>query len=183
MVSTYAKEELLNPMNYIIMLITIITFLVALVIIFWFILADYPMKIILSKVDILSLYAQYDPNTKEKLGQKIHDYECSDAIPQTEADKEARIARNTRRLLNNGPILYIVIAFVVLLIITSVLAWNWTHKLEKEVHLIWPYDYFLILLALGGVLVELVLYFVVIENWKFIPDNEIYQILTENLQQ
>jgi hypothetical protein len=184
---TSFSTEFKKPVNVVIFFITVISFLIALIIFFNVVLADFPMKTILSKVDIISLFAQQSPDLKNALNTGIDNYEkqqdqmsqqngyknYADEIQQQVNDRNSH---NLKALFSFGIVPYL-LCFVVMFLIYGIVIFVKSRKDRSFSISFEKGDNILIIFALLSFIVEIILYFVLIQNWKFIPDNEIYQTL------
>lgn len=146
--------------SIIIAFITIIIFCVIGILFFWFILSDQYIKIILDKTDFISDYIG-NLDTPIKNANFIE-------IDKSRLDESNKREQYNKDLLWTAGVLPFVIVFILLFIVFIICAkyFNYIHHFDRV-------DLFLIFCAIIAFIFEVIFYLVVIENWKFIGDNQI----------
>lgn len=164
-----------TPVNTTIFFITLISFIISLILFFEFVLADYPEKIILDKTSIIAMYAKENNGFNTMISKQLKDIDNSEIAKLAELDKEARTTNNNKALMDKGvlPFLLVIIAmFIVYVVYLLIIKYKYKRNLNFE-----KSDIILIILAIMCFMVEIVFYFIIVHNWKFIPDNEVIRIL------
>jgi hypothetical protein len=149
------------------MVVTLICFIISLILFFLYAIADYPNTIIYDKVDLIIEYSKHDEKFRQKLISNVNSYYTTRDVNGIEDSKKERDEHNTEYLHKTGvlPYLYAVIFLGICLLIFSFTS-NRTGHLEKC-------DIVLVFLAISAFVVEVIFYFILLANWKYITDTEV----------
>ncbi len=155
--------------NSLVMVVTLICFIISIILFFTYAIADYPNTIIYDKVDLIIEYSKRDEKFKQRLISNVNSYYATRDSNAIENSKEDRRVRNTEELHKSGvlPYLYAVIFLGICILIVSFRS-NKTGHLEKC-------DIILVILAISAFVVEVLFYFILLANWKYITDSKVLQ--------
>jgi hypothetical protein len=161
-------KDVFHPSNILICVANISVFVIFLILFFWFILSRQFDAIILEKVSIISLIAKYDPEFRKVLLEYLYSNNTSNDLI-AKKQEELRYRENVNSLqIEVLPFTYILGTILILDIIYMVLHKN---KLMFS-------EWILLILVLGAFITEVIFYFVLVNEWRFIGDFQlIYNIL------
>lgn len=159
--------RMFSKSNSLVMVVTLICFIISLILFFLYAIADYPNTIIYDKVDLIIEYSKHDEKFRQKLISNVNSYYATRDVNRIEDSKKERDEHNTEYLHKAGvlPYLYAVIFFSICLLIFSFTS-NKTGHLEKC-------DIILVFMAVSAFVVEVIFYFILLANWKYITDAEV----------
>ncbi len=159
--------RMFSKSNTLVMVVTLICFIISLILFFIYAIADYPNTIVYDKLDLIIEYSKHDEKFRRQLISNVDSYYATRDAHEIEKSKKDRYEHNTKYLHKVGvlPYLYVVIFLGICLLIFSFTS-NRTGHLEKC-------DIILVILAIFAFVVEVIFYFILLANWKYITDAEV----------
>jgi hypothetical protein len=157
-----------NANNTIISLLTTLFFITALVLFFWYIISDQLKIIVFDKLEILKLYAKYNPDFKKMLKEKISEKKLDEKKYNQIVKK--RNENNVKTF--NEMMLWWFVGLIVLVLLNVIYVIYKNHFTKA--------DMLLVFFVLTAFLAEVIFYLVVIKEWVIIGDNEIIRELIKN---
>lgn len=162
-------KEIFHSSNILICLSNIAVFVTFLILFFWFVLSKQFDAIILEKVKLISLVAKYDPKFKTVLKNYLYSNDSITLAAKATQQENLRYENNVNALqIEVMPFVYI-------------LSTLWTLNL---IYMIWYKrkllfsEWILLLLVLGAFITEVIFYFILVNEWKFIGDFElVYKVV------
>jgi len=165
----FLSKFVFTPINTLIFFITTLSFIIALIVFFELILSNYPILILNNKVDIVTIAANQNTSINKYIQQQINSYfQNTQKIQTVENEIQQRKKTNFSCFQNQ------VLAYLLVLFGLFVLFIIWFIYKNKTIEKI---DYLLILFAILSFSVEIIFYFVILYQWKFISDSQFLQIL------
>jgi hypothetical protein len=164
-------NEVFSSKNIIINTSNILIYVIVIILFFIYVISQQIENIILNKIDILIMIANHDPFVKKNLIDYIKNNDLSSAA---KTQNNIRFQYNMDLLnINILPYLYILIAIIAADIIYIVF-----EKIKMTTA-----EIVLFLSIFCGFITEILFYFIVIKNWNFIGDHELYEILYRNINE
>lgn len=166
---SWFKNNTFTANNTLVSLLTILFFITALVLFFWYIISDQMKIILLDKLEVLKIYSEYDPLFKATLKLKINNKDLNKEKYEKEILK--RNEYNKKLFIDLMSWWFIIISFLIVLDIFYIVYYK--KPLSKA-------ELLLIMFVLTAFVAEIIFYIVIIREWKFIGDNEIAKELIKN---
>lgn len=151
-------KKVLEPINLIICLTTINFLTVLLLLFFWFILSEHFIYILLDKLDLIIFYLK-DLEKDIIFDELLNENETLLKTKSIESYNN-RYNYNVVLLFTQGVIPYILVFILFDLILICRLK-----QINKT-------DFVLLILSIFSFIFEIMFYFILVQNWKFIGDNE-----------
>lgn len=154
-----------NANNTIISLLTTLFFITALVLFFWYVIADQLKIIVLDKVEIIKLYSKHNPEFKKVLQAKINSKK-----PDEDKFKAAEKERNDKNIKTFSEMMLWWFIVIIVFVILNIAYLKYKKEFTKA-------DMVLVFFVLTAFVAEVIFYLVIIREWKIIGDNEIIKEL------
>lgn len=155
-----------NANNTLVSLLTILFFITALVLFFWFVISDQLKIIILEKLEIIKIYSDNDKNFKNVLKDMVNKQELDENNYRQEINN-----RNEQNIKTFAEMLIWWFVVVIVCVVANILYITILRKPFDKA------DIVLVVFVLSAFVAEIIFYLVIIREWKFIGDNEIIKEL------
>ncbi len=160
-------KEVFDPINTLIILLTILFFMTIEILFFWYIVSKEIEKIIQDKSNIISTFAKENKDFKEYIEKYMQDNE-SNLKNSSEYQYKIRSEENYKLFYDKFSI---PICVIITCIIINIIYLIHIRRVPTKIELL------LFGLIIFSFITEFIFYFVVIKEWKYISDNKIYNIL------
>lgn len=189
--SVIIKKFFTNPSNVFIVLLNALFFMIVQTLFFYFIASNQIDDIIVSKVELINKYAEYDGNLNNYLKEYINSDEFKQKRERVKLLNDERQSKNRKILLNKVILPFIIPIFIIFLIYGIFIFTSYeTNKkwfgnnINEDDFSFNIADKILIFFVIFAFLTELIIFFGVIRQHEFIGDfvsiNDIYKEFAKN---
>jgi len=170
--------------NLLLMFFNVFIFIVIEIVFFWYILSETLVYIVLDKCQLIVFMLQQDPTLKKNMMAYLNGNDATQLPQRALEEQSARNSNNFNLILQYlGPTIYTLFSILMSITIYKLIGYRLVNYILNDTRFringtkMSRSSYFLLIFVIFSFVTEILFYYIVIREWKFISDAQLILLL------